>query len=412
MGRRSGLSGLMAAMAREAARAQRAAAAAQRAQIRAQVEAGKHARAAYLDGRGQESEEQNLELEARIEDLRGLLGHTLTVDDAIDFDALKRPTPPPLRLSSELRTALPRPTLGSFAFTVKTTGWLSRNLPGGQARVANAERARRAELAKAQLEWDRQEKARQAEVARLETEAQREAAAATDHNDEVCQFRDRYLAGDPEAIKAYTGMALERSEYPEGFPQEFRIAFVPESKQVVVEYELPAPDIVPPIAEYKYVKSRDAIDEKPRKQAAIRELYTDVVASIALRTLHEVFEADRCNHINVVTFNGFVQTTDPATGQHITPHLISVRVTKQRFSEIVLDKIDKRTCLRNLGASVSPQPHAVQPVKPIVSFDMVDRRFVEESDVLADLRVPAEHLRALALRVREPRRQSLQSHGP
>ena len=372
-------------MAREAARAQRAAVAAQRAQVRTHVQAQKQARVAYFEGRAENAETANAELEARIEALRGLLSHTLTVDDAIDFESLKRAAPARLQLPPNLRTALQRPTLDSHSFKSRTPGWFSRKLPGGRARVAKSEQARRAELMEAQREWETREKARQVEVARLEAEAQREAAAVTDHNTEVNEFKASYLAADPEAIKAYTGMVLERSEYPEGLPQEFRLAFVPESRQVVVEYELPTPDVVPAVAEYKYVKSRDAVDEKPRKQADVRELYSDVVASIALRTLHEVFEADRANHIDVVVFNGFVQTTDPATGQHIMPHLISVRVTKQRFSEIVLDKIDKRTCLRNLGASVSPQPHAVQPVKPIVSFDMVDRRFVEDSDVLADL---------------------------
>jgi restriction system protein len=60
-------------------------------------------------------------------------------------------------------------------------------------------------------------------------------------------------------------------------------------------------------------------------------------------------------------------------------------VTKDRFKEIDLAKVDKQICLRNLGAQVSPRPYEVQPVKPIVEFDMVDKRFVDQSDILADL---------------------------
>jgi restriction system protein len=87
----------------------------------------------------------------------------------------------------------------------------------------------------------------------------------------------------------------------------------------------------------------------------------------------------------VVVFNGFVQTIDPATGRDVRPHLVSLRTTKDRFGEVNLARVDKRICLRNLGAQVSPRPAEMQAVKPVVDFDMVDKRFVEQSDILADI---------------------------
>jgi hypothetical protein len=74
--------------------------------------------------------------------------------------------------------------------------------------------------------------------------------------------------------------------------------------QLVIEYDPPQPSIVPAAEEYRYVKSRDEIEAKPLKAAKIRELYQDVVAAVALRTIHEVLEGDQGNHINVVTFSG------------------------------------------------------------------------------------------------------------
>ncbi|MGH9828217.1 MAG: restriction endonuclease, partial [Blastocatellia bacterium] len=97
------------------------------------------------------------------------------------------------------------------------------------------------------------------------------------------------------------------------------------------------------------------------------------------------FISDAGNHSDVVTFSGFVNTVDKATGKDIRPHLISVRATKERFSEIDLRRVDKRTCLRSLGAQLSPQAAEMLPVKPIVEFDMVDKRFVEQGDVLSAL---------------------------
>jgi restriction system protein len=139
------------------------------------------------------------------------------------------------------------------------------------------------------------------------------------------------------------------------------------------------------MGEYRYIKTKDTIEEKERKAADIRDLYQDIVASVALRTCHELFESDQGNHLEAVVFSGFVQTVDASTGKDIRPFLISVRATKQRFLEIDLSRIDKKACLRNLGGQLSPRPYEVQPVKPIVEFDMVDKRFVEQSNILSDL---------------------------
>jgi len=104
-----------------------------------------------------------------------------------------------------------------------------------------------------------------------------------------------------------------------------------------------------------------------------------------LRTIHEVLNADQADTIAVVVFNGFVNTADPATGKDIKPYLISVRVTKERFIELELGRIDKKACLRNLGALVSSRAAELLAVKPLIEFDMVDKRFVEAADVLAGL---------------------------
>src|SRR5262249_41080101 len=109
------------------------------------------------------------------------------------------------------------------------------------------------------------------------------------------------------------------------------------------------------------------------------------VAATALRTIHELLVADESGHVLIVVFNGFVQAVDPSTGRDIRPCLISVRVTSEQFRQINLARIDKLTCLRNLGAQASPRPAEMLPVKPIVEFDMVDKRFVEQDDVIGKI---------------------------
>jgi restriction system protein len=100
------------------------------------------------------------------------------------------------------------------------------------------------------------------------------------------------------------------------------------------------------------------------------------VAAVALRTVDLLVTADVGGFVDAAVFNGFVKAVDPATGKDIRPHLVSVRVTKQQFMEIDLRKVQLRSCLRNLGAQLTQSPTELVPVRPIIEFDMADKRFV------------------------------------
>jgi len=109
------------------------------------------------------------------------------------------------------------------------------------------------------------------------------------------------------------------------------------------------------------------------------------VAQTTLRTIHELFEADRHDRLETVVFNGMVNTIDLATGQPVKPHLVTVRASKDAFMRLDLAQVEALACLKGLNASVSKSPSELVPVRPILEFDMVDPRFVQESDVLGQL---------------------------
>lgn len=374
--------------ARAHARAQRQAVSNARTQQRAAVAAAKWAKQQHLEARAQEAASRNEELEATLDELEAILQDGLGVDPRLDFESLKadssHPGRRPFEVPKHLALPAPRPTRKSFLSTASLVWW-EKLLPGANARLERRMAAAHQRFEDAEQQWRRDEDTRTGECRKLETEHESQQVAIAEHDQQVDAYAASYGEGNPATIGSYNEMVLERSAYPEGCPQEFRVAYVPASRQLVIEYELPGPKIVPHTAEFKYVKGKDVIEEKPRKPADIKERYSDIVASIALRTLHEVFVADTGSHLDMAVFNGFVNAVDPATGRDIRPCLISVSAAKKAFTEIDLTRVDRRVCLRNLGAQVSSRPEAVQPVKPIVEFDMVDRRFVDQSDVLSEL---------------------------
>jgi len=61
-----------------------------------------------------------------------------------------------------------------------------------------------------------------------------------------------------------------------------------------------------------------------------------VIAQVTLRTLHEVFEADRARHIETLIFSGYVDSIDRATGQPARTCVVTVRTVRDTFAQINL----------------------------------------------------------------------------
>jgi restriction system protein len=113
----------------------------------------------------------------------------------------------------------------------------------------------------------------------------------------------------------------------------------------VVDYALPPVTVIPDFTEFRWIKSRRKSERKPRKAAEIREMYQDLIASITLRSIYEIFETDTLGYVAVVVFSGLVNGVDPATGKDSKPYLISVRVARERLSELDLSRVGTWACL-------------------------------------------------------------------
>ena len=153
----------------------------------------------------------------------------------------------------------------------------------------------------------------------------------------------------------------------------------------MVEYELPGYNRVPPVAAYTYVKSGDKVTKKARPVRERQQHYKSVVAQVTVRTIHELFEADRSGLVETIVFNGQVETTNAATGKSERPCLVTLRTTRETFLDRDFARLDAEACLLDLSASLSKSPAELLPVRPVLEFNMVDPRFVEEADVLSEL---------------------------
>ncbi|GAA3739947.1 restriction endonuclease [Plantactinospora mayteni] len=340
----------------------------------------------YVEARTARVRSANASLQSQLDELDNLLQTTLAIDDHIDLERLKKAASYPEFKPGELGTPLRAPDWRRFAPPEPNA---LGKMFGGEARyqqlLTEAEQAfEKAKAKHAAGETARQQRLAQARR-KYDQHCQQLDAEVASHNTEIDRFGTALAAAEPNAVVKYFGLVLGNSVYPEDFPQRYRLAYVPDSRLIVVEYLLPTVAVVPKVREYRYVKAGDEVQTVPRSADEIRERYADLITQVALRTVHELFEADRTRLVETIVFNGIVETTHPGTGQAVRPCLVTLRTSRDPFVAINLAKVDPAACLRHLRATQSPRPEELVAVHPVLEFDVVDKRFVDEVDVLADL---------------------------
>jgi restriction system protein len=341
----------------------------------------------YAEARTADAAAANADVRARLSDLDALLLSTLDVDDHIDLDRFKKPVQAPPFDPGKLGRKLPEPSWDSFAPPE----------PRGVGKILGGERIHQQQVEAAKRAYqDARGRWVDAETRRLRQLAERERqydenrsryqAKLVSYNAEVDRFAAAVAGADPASVVEYFAMVLGNSVYPDDFPQHFRLAYQAKQRRLLVEYHLPPVEVIPAVKEYRYDRVRDDLSAVPRDEDEIRRRYTEIIAMVALRTIHEIIEADRGGLVGEVLFNGIVDTIDRRTGQFVRPCLVSVRADRDTFAAIKLRRVDPIACLKHLQAGLSAQPDQLDGVTPMIDFDReAGQDFTGEFNVLADI---------------------------
>jgi restriction system protein len=161
--------------------------------------------------------------------------------------------------------------------------------------------------------------------------------------------------------------------------------FVPDSNELIVEFELPSYARIPQATGYQYVQSTDMLKPLLRSEKKRKELYQRVIAQATLLTVRDLFEADRWGNVQAVVANGMLDAVDPTTGRPVHPCIVSVCVTRDSYQGLDLSRVDPIGCLTKLAAQLSPSPEELSPVQPILAQAFLNAPYVEELDVLTSL---------------------------
>jgi len=202
---------------------------------------------------------------------------------------------------------------------------------------------------------------------------------------EVVKLKADYEALNPIAVKYYCKLVLSFSKLPDGLNREFDFDYFAESKILIVDHALPAPDDLVRVKEVKYIKSTDEFVEVLYSDNEFGQIYDDVLYQICLRTLHELFAGDKGNALTAIVFNGWVESVDKATGRDTKGCVLSVQAGRDEFKNINLARVDRKACFRALKGIGSSTLRSLIPIAPILKIDRDDKRFVASHEVAGEL---------------------------
>ena len=327
-------------------------------------------------------------LQGNLTELRTLLTGTLDEDPYLPWDRFKVPLltaefKPPQRLATE-----PPPPQASDFMPEPLTG-LGALAPGRRRAYADAvahgqAAYEQAIAAHAQAERDRREELERAH-SEHELSVSRERERARRQHAVVAQMARDFADGKRKAVADYFSGVLTVQRYPSGFPTGVKVAYLPSDRELRIDIDLPLMTAIPDLESAEYLITKKELKYKKLTPAARNKLYEQVVAQMALRTLRCVFTADREGLVGEAACNGYVDTTDTATGQDAHWCLVSVQVPRAEFERLDLARVDPLDCLAYLHAKISKVPEKYQPVQPIIEYPWDDLHYAEELDAAAGL---------------------------
>ena len=324
---------------------------------RAQKKMQQWDRLAEQQNKKQLAEEKTLQAQEEFQILDNLLLSSLKIDNSIDWESLKD--------TSDYEEVMPA------APTIPKMDFITKLIPAWRE---NFERKVR----------DQQEKYKQ-ELVKWENRRNEFIQKRDEENKLVDEKKEKYLSGDVNTIFDYWDMVMANSDYPTYFPQEFELDYNIESKLLVVEYQLPAPEHLPTLQEVTYVQSRNTFNEKHIAKTKFNTLYDNVIYQVVLRTIHELYSSDKIGAIQSIVFNGYVKSIDPATGHEVEPCILTVQVSKDEYKNINLENVEPKVCFKSLKGIGSSKLHSLTPIAPILKIDKEDARFVSSYGVAGEL---------------------------
>lgn len=203
-------------------------------------------------------------------------------------------------------------------------------------------------------------------------------------NYEIDRIKSHYFKKEKKGIISFYSKFLTSFSYDPNFQKSVEIDFNDKTNVLIIEYLLPSIEHFPNIKEMRYIKTRNEFKEINFTQRELYNIYDDVIYRIVLDLINIVFQNDVIDSIESVVFNGWSNAINKATGLYNKACILSVFCEKIEFLKINLSEVEPKECFKSLkGISANKISH-LTPIKPIISIEKSDSRFVPSKEIGID----------------------------
>ena len=355
---------------------------------------------AYLRKQGIENgqaiaEEMEAENEQKVHELGTILAQTLTVNDEVDWEAIKvepnlpeRPIPPTLPkepVRKDVRLRDPSIHMGFFArITGKKRRTHEKAIADFERELSMAEHSYENEMARHRARVDEWNAEYERQMSQYQRAVEAQLTEVETHNLKIDDLREAWRNGNPEAVIEHACLVLDASVYPAWLNTSYQVQYDASEKLIKLQFLLPSPEVVNIPKAVSFVKTTGELRPTDRPKKECQEYYDKLCYQIALRTVHELFEADTAQNISHILFNGVVDGIDPATGREVSTTIMSAIFEKEKFVEVNLRRVDPKACFKSFNGVSATSLAGLAPVSPVMVFDTSDRRFIDAKSVIDD----------------------------
>lgn len=195
--------------------------------------------------------------------------------------------------------------------------------------------------------------------------------------------KELYKNRDASIISSYEAELLNQIDYPIDFKRRIKTGYCKDSNKLVIDYLLPDIEVVPNEKKYEYKKIKDEIKIITMSEKERNFIYNQVIFSITLNSINNIFSQDIHNNIDIIVFNGYIKDIDLSKGQDINPYIISVMIDKDTFNSIDMSRIDKLKCLKETmqGRIDINSNLCFKEITPIAKCDYLNKTVINNESI-------------------------------
>ena len=126
----------------------------------------------------------------------------------------------------------------------------------------------------------------------------------SEHNADVQFLRTNFESFESLAIEKYASVVLANSRYPNDLNLDFDVNYNAMASALLVSILFPDIDDFPTTKGYEYVED-ESIEEINMDEAEAEQFYEKTLLSVALRTIHELYEAIYNGAVDTIVVTGY-----------------------------------------------------------------------------------------------------------